>query len=112
MEIISKEQAVASGAKHFYTGVPCKNGHLALRRVIKGDCTECSRQWAKDNYIKNKPVDTPIRVTMTDEERKKAHRQRQWTYVNQHRAEINHKARKKIWNDPKLRERALDWIVK
>jgi hypothetical protein len=41
MEIITKQQAIAAGSRHFYTGKPCKYGHLAARYVLNGACMEC-----------------------------------------------------------------------
>ena len=43
MEIINRRQAIASGLKHFYTGKPCKHGHLTERYVGNGGCLECLR---------------------------------------------------------------------
>jgi hypothetical protein len=41
MDIITKQQAIAAGSRHFYTGKPCKYGHLAARYVLNGACMEC-----------------------------------------------------------------------
>jgi hypothetical protein len=43
MNILSKEQALALGVNHFYTGVECKNGHLSRRRVSNGACLSCDK---------------------------------------------------------------------
>lgn len=43
MNIISKSEAKSKGLKHYYTGVPCKYGHIATRKVSNGDCLECKR---------------------------------------------------------------------
>jgi hypothetical protein len=40
--IMTKAEALASGLKHYYTGVPCKRGHDAKRRVSTSDCIICS----------------------------------------------------------------------
>lgn len=37
---ISWSQANSQGLKHYFTGKPCKWGHIALR-ITKGECTEC-----------------------------------------------------------------------
>ena len=39
----SREQAKALGLKHYYTGEPCKRGHIAKRYVSSAECSECSR---------------------------------------------------------------------
>lgn len=52
----TRKEAVALGAKFYFTGEPCVRGHVALRKV-KGSCLECVREdWAVDNERrKNKP---------------------------------------------------------
>jgi len=41
-EIIMRSQAIKEGRTHYFTGKPCKHGHVAMRRV-KGTCMECDR---------------------------------------------------------------------
>lgn len=41
--IISRADAAALHSKTFFTGKPCKRGHLAKRYVSTGNCTECSK---------------------------------------------------------------------
>jgi hypothetical protein len=46
----NREQAMALGLKRYFTGKPCKHGHIAERYVSSGMCLECSRaQVAKWN---------------------------------------------------------------
>lgn len=41
----TRKEAKATGAKYYFTGEPCKYGHIALRKT-KGACTECLRlEW-------------------------------------------------------------------
>jgi hypothetical protein len=41
----NRADAKASGAKYYFTGAPCKHGHVTLRKV-KGSCTECVKaEW-------------------------------------------------------------------
>ena len=41
----TRSEAKALGASHYFTGVPCKHGHIALRKT-KGACVECLRiEW-------------------------------------------------------------------
>lgn len=45
----TRAEAQAVGATHYFTGVPCKHGHLAPRKT-KGSCVECLKaEWAKGN---------------------------------------------------------------
>ena len=40
---ISRAQAKAQGLKQYFTGKPCKHGHVASRWTNSGKCSECSR---------------------------------------------------------------------
>ena len=52
IEIISREEAKALGLKRYFTGEPCKRGHIA-ERTIRGACTKCmlesDRRWRERN---------------------------------------------------------------
>lgn len=39
--IISRKAAFEMGLRRFYTGIPCKHGHVAERFVVNGGCTAC-----------------------------------------------------------------------
>jgi 5-methylcytosine-specific restriction endonuclease McrA len=41
--VTKRRHAKAAGASHYYTGKPCKRGHLALRFVSTGTCIECQK---------------------------------------------------------------------
>jgi hypothetical protein len=41
----TRKEAKEQGATHYFTGEPCKHGHIALRKT-KGACVECLRiEW-------------------------------------------------------------------
>ena len=43
----TRAEAKATGAKYYFTGEPCKHGHIAPRKT-KGACTECLKvEWAQ-----------------------------------------------------------------
>ena len=43
----TRSEAKAQGAKFYFTGEPCKHGHVAPRKT-KGACTECLKvEWAE-----------------------------------------------------------------
>ena len=50
----SREEAIEGGELFFYTGLPCRHGHLAKRYTSSGQCTECQRSIhkAKSERIK------------------------------------------------------------
>jgi len=45
----TRSEAKAVGAAYYFTGDPCKHGHIAPRKT-KGSCVECLKaEWAKGN---------------------------------------------------------------
>lgn len=42
-KVITRSEAIAKGYTHYFTGVPCKHGHLAVRTVAARICVECDR---------------------------------------------------------------------
>lgn len=45
----TRAEAKATGATHYFTGVPCTRGHMALRKP-RGGCIECLKEdWTADN---------------------------------------------------------------
>jgi hypothetical protein len=45
----TRKEAQQQGATHYFTGVPCKHGHIALR-LVKGSCVECRKlEWTESN---------------------------------------------------------------
>ena len=64
------------GLKFYYTGVPCKRGHLSVRRVATGGCDSCVLRIALEYYyenrekvIANKKADRAYRRKVFKEER-------------------------------------------
>jgi len=43
-DIVGRDAARALGLKRFFTGEPCKHGHVAERDVNSRECMECSRE--------------------------------------------------------------------
>ena len=48
MEIVSRKEAIERGLKRYFTGKPCKNGHVAERFVSNGRCVECAHECGRD----------------------------------------------------------------
>lgn len=42
--IISREEAKSQGLKRYFTGKPCKHGHLSHRTTLDRNCVDCSNQ--------------------------------------------------------------------
>jgi 5-methylcytosine-specific restriction endonuclease McrA len=43
MNIVTRAEAKAAALKRYFTGKPCKHGHVAERVTINGSCSECDR---------------------------------------------------------------------
>lgn len=50
MQIISRAEAKAAALKWYFTGEPCKNGHVSERNTKNGSCLACARATAKRKY--------------------------------------------------------------
>jgi hypothetical protein len=59
--LISRSEARKEGKLHYFTGVPCQNGHVAQRMVTSGRCVDC------DAMVARAPGATP-RTVMTRKE--------------------------------------------
>lgn len=44
MNIISRPDAVAQGLKRYFTGDPCRHGHVSSRYVNGRNCTACQQE--------------------------------------------------------------------
>jgi hypothetical protein len=49
-DIVTRREAFAAGLKRYYTGKPCKRGHIAERCVYTCGCIACQRSDARRRY--------------------------------------------------------------
>lgn len=54
MEIITRKEAKAQGLVRYFTGKPCRRGHVCERLVSHSACIECKQKFHKEYYAKNK----------------------------------------------------------
>ena len=48
----TRAEAKSTGVKYYFTGEPCKHGHVALRKT-KGSCVECLKiEWEEGNQAR------------------------------------------------------------
>ena len=47
MELITRKEALKIGSNRYFTGKPCKKGHLSYKRVHNRDCVECAKDYQK-----------------------------------------------------------------
>lgn len=74
----TRAEAMFIGAKHYFTGIPCKYGHVALRKT-KGSCLDCLKvEWSKayetrkdyfQNYNKTKGIEIKKRYYAANREK-------------------------------------------
>lgn len=57
---MTRKQAILNRLDHYFTGKPCKYGHICERRTTNGDCLECMasryKEWSQSNadFLANK----------------------------------------------------------
>ena len=49
MDIITRKEAIKKRMKYYFTGKPCKHGHIAKRFIIGSNCCECKYQRAMNH---------------------------------------------------------------
>jgi len=111
MDIISAKEAKAKGLKFYFTGKPCKNGHIDKRYVHQWCCVSCKREQARQNYSRN-PNSHKIRMERYKEKIGIAnYRQKVNTYIQ--KVNYYNSESYKKWveaNRDKIRERSKHWM--
>lgn len=124
----SREEAKQTGSKYYFTGQPCKHGHIAPRKT-KGSCLDCLKaEWTKGNetradyfkqynqsdagiaakqkyYAKNKET-VVARAQARPVEEKRAYRNA-WKTQNQDQVLADNKVRRR-----KHRQATPPWITR
>jgi len=53
VEVVSRKEAISRGLKHYFTGQPCKHGHVSDRFVASKKCRRCgieqNAEWMRNN---------------------------------------------------------------
>lgn len=123
----SRSEAKAEGASHYFTGAPCKNGHVDKRTTSQAKCAECVRarqrarledpefrarhnQWALER-VRRKSADPAFlrnRRKIDERTRRKPEvRERKRVADRKRHARPEVKARQKRWADLSPRQRAM-----
>ena len=55
MEVTTRREAIERGLTRYFTGEPCKRGHVAERSVTSAQCRECYKE-DKKHYRKTNPI--------------------------------------------------------
>jgi len=54
MNVISRAEAKSKGLKHYFTGKPCKHGHVSKRLVSNKNCWDCALIAKSKDYKDNR----------------------------------------------------------
>jgi predicted GIY-YIG superfamily endonuclease len=76
MDIIIRQQALEQGLTHYFTGIPCRNGHVSVRGVKKWNCLECDRNQKAAERVRD-----PERVRANERRTAGKHREKKAQYV-------------------------------
>jgi hypothetical protein len=77
--LITRQEAKNRGDYAYFTGIPCKHGHIALRRVRGARCLECRKVGVK-KYIKAHPERNRAYTQASREKYALTHDGRQYNY--------------------------------
>ena len=111
--IISRDEARALGLKRYFTGKPCKHGHVAEHYVSSCGCVECDRahalEWRVANLEKvrerSREGGRKYRAANPQKDRE---RKRKWRAANPEKAR-EHRRRWRAANPKKAREYQRLW---
>jgi len=87
MKVTSRQEAIAQGLKHYFTGKPCKHGHLALRFTNRRQCLECNRLAALAKYFEDPQASTE-KVAAWREANRESYLLKGRAYYEQNKGEI------------------------
>lgn len=54
MKVTSRKEAINLGLKYYFTGKPCKHGHVSKRKSYSGVCYECFITKQRESYDSEK----------------------------------------------------------
>src|SRR5882762_5561438 len=110
MEIVTLQNARKHGLTRYFTGQPCKRGHLAERGTASRACVECASSWEK-NWRKTNP--SAARSKDKDRHVKRAEQEREYNknYRIEHGERLLSKERKIYAENPeKFRSKTRRYV--
>lgn len=105
MECISRRDAIQQGLTKYYTGKPCRRGHIA-ERYTAGACVQCVSERKAELYQQRREqvlayMKVQGAVYRKNNPEKRAENLRRWRTKN--RSRVNELSRKRYANDPERR---------
>jgi hypothetical protein len=67
----AREQAKQDGLKHYFTGLPCKHGHIDKRQTSDGTCMACSREKSSKWVLFNREKYLELKTASNDKRKTK-----------------------------------------
>lgn len=110
--IVKRKDAVEAGLRFYFTGKPCKHGHIDQRySCVGGGCVRCisirTKQWIADNEER---YDAVSREYRRRPEVRAAQKERSARWHNENKEKANEMARQwQIDNPEKVAERNKKW---
>ena len=98
-EIITRKQAIECGITFYFTGKPCKRGHLAERRVGNKACRECE---AQQRALHNPAYHAKNRDKILERQRKWRRQNAERVAAHREKTRPRRRAQKRNWykNNP------------
>lgn len=97
MNIVPRAEAKSNGDTWYFTGKPCKNGHIAARQVSNGGCYEChrSREEARDRTEQQRQYRIDNREWIREKNRAyaRANKEKRQQWLRENRERVRKKAR-------------------
>jgi hypothetical protein len=100
------EDAKKLRVRFYFTGKPCKNGHIDCRYTSSVECVSCKREKNNSNLSKNKNKE------ISEEERKRKNKLNKKRYYENHEKEINRTREKWRSNPNKVKRTNKNWADK
>jgi 5-methylcytosine-specific restriction endonuclease McrA len=66
MNVISRREALSQGLSYYFTGKPCKHGHVSQRRTNSRICMDCQRDYESKNREKRREKNRKYRLKNID----------------------------------------------
>lgn len=105
-QLISRSEAIAKGDVHYFTGKPCKRGHIGLRYTATRNCVKC-------NQTPEYKVAQKVRVKLSTIKKQLEYsaRQRKWWAGNRSKA-CTYSKEYRARNPEKVATYSKEWNAK
>lgn len=116
MEIIRRKDAIERGLDRYFTGKPCKRGHLCFRYVSSNGCSQCVKDHHSVWRVKNKDKMAAKEKRWRENNSQKIKKLREkWAANNPEKNKQVLEAARKKWrinNKDKIAKARKDWFAR